>query len=96
MGSSVPQTTRMTRVEVSTSIMDMKTLKITYSTILLRPGTRYVKECYGRKNCQYVRYNDTVIPELRWLQLESQLNANHSIVPYHYDDPHASDDHPES
>ena len=57
------------KVVISTSTMDTKTWRNTYSTILLQPGTRYVKECYGRKNCQHVRYNDTVIPELRWLQL---------------------------
>ena len=58
----MPQTTRMTRVEISTSTMDTKTLRITYSTILLQLGTRYVKECNDRRNCQYAQYSGTVTP----------------------------------
>ena len=76
--------------------LDTKTWRNMYFIILLQPGTRYVRECFGRRNYQYVQYSGTVIPELRWLQLQSQPNASHSKVLYHCDDLHASDDYPES
>ena len=69
MGSSVLQTTRMTRIEISTSIMDTKTWRTIHSTILRQPGIRYAKECYDKRNYQYVQHSVTVIQELRWLQL---------------------------
>ena len=55
----------MTRVEISTSTMDTKTWRNMYSMILLQPGTRYVKECYDRRKCQYVQNSGTVTPDLR-------------------------------
>ena len=59
----------MTRVEISTSTMDTKTWRNMYSIILLQRGTRYVKECYDRRKCQYVQNSGIVTPDLRWLQL---------------------------
>ena len=65
VGSSVSQITRMTRVKINTSIMGTMTRSTIHFTTLLQPGTRYIKECYGRRNYQNVQYSGTVRQELQ-------------------------------